>query len=94
MTTSLEQRREKYTRQPVPRRLGNLSSNLNRIATYSDGSFSKESILELIRESQHFAEWTIGDAPLEIALNLVEMQRDAKQWSDKLIDWMEATQAA
>ncbi len=94
MTTRFQQRREKYTRQPVPRRLGNLSSNLNRIATYSDGSFSKQSILELIRESQHFAEWTIGDAPLEIALNLVEMQRDAKQWSDKLIDWMEATQAA
>lgn len=33
-------RREKYMRQPLPRRLGNLASNLNRIATYSNGSFS------------------------------------------------------
>jgi hypothetical protein len=117
MITNYAQRREKYTRQSVPRRLGNLSSNLNRIATYSDGSFCKESIFELIRESQYFAEWTIADTPLEIILNLVEMQRqlarwkvhwdktwedpeqklrmqhDAKQWSDKLIDWMEAVQA-
>ncbi len=118
MTTNFEPRREKYLRQAVPRRLGNLASNLNRIATYSNGSFSKEGIFELIRESQYFAEWTIGAAPPEIALNLVEMQRqlarwkihwdktwddppqklqmqnDAKQWSDKLIDWMEAVQAA
>lgn len=116
--TNLESKREKYVRQPMPRRLGNLASNLNRIATYSNGSFSKEGILDLIRESQYFAEWTAADASLELTLSLVEMQRqlarwkihwdktwddparksqmqsDAKEWSDKLIGWMEKTQAA
>ena len=78
--TNIEQRREKYLRQPMPRRLGNLASNLNRIATYSDGSFSKESIFELIRESQYFAEWTAGDASLELTLSLVDMQRQLARW--------------
>lgn len=80
MTAKLEQRRASYLRQPMPRRLGNLASNLNRIATYSIGSFSKEGIFELIRESQHFAEWTAADAPLELTLNLVEMQRQLARW--------------
>jgi hypothetical protein len=80
MITGIEQRREKYLRQPMPRRLGNLASNLNRIATYSNGSFSKENIFDLIRESQYFAEWTAADAPLELKLNLVEMQRQLARW--------------
>jgi hypothetical protein len=84
MTAQFEQRREKYLHQPMPRRLGNLASNLNRIATYSDGSFSKEAIFELIRESQYFAEWTATDAPLELTLNLVGMQRQLARWK---INW-------
>ena len=80
MTAKFEQLRDNYLRQPMPRRLGNLASNLNRIATYSDGSFGKEGIFELIRESQHFAEWAAADAPLELILNLVEMQRQLARW--------------
>jgi hypothetical protein len=80
VTNNFEQRREKYLRQPIPRRLGNLASNLNRIATYSNGSFSKENIFELIRESQYFAEWTAADASLELTLSLVDMQRQLARW--------------
>jgi hypothetical protein len=89
MTNTFEQRREKYLRQPMPRRLGNLASNLNRIATYSNGSFSKENIFDLIRESQYFAEWTAADAPLELTLSLVEMQRQLARWK---LHWSEVWQ--
>jgi hypothetical protein len=80
MTANLEHRREKYLRQPMPRRLGNLASNLNRISSYSNGSFSKENIYELIRESQHFAEWTVEGASLELTLSIVDMQRQLAKW--------------
>lgn len=89
MIANLEQRREKYMRQPMPRRLGNLASNLNRIAMYSNGSFSKENIYELIRESQHFAEWTAADASLELTLSIVAMQRQLARWK---IHWNEVWQ--
>ncbi len=80
MIANFEQRREKYLRQPMPRRLGNLASNLNRIASYSNGSFSKENIFELIRESQHFAEWAASDASLELTLTIVDIQRQLARW--------------
>jgi hypothetical protein len=83
------QRREKYMRQPMPRRLGNLASNLNRIATYSDGSFSKESIFELVRESQYFAEWTAEGASLELTQSIVDMQRQLAKWK---LHWDEVWQ--
>lgn len=80
MIANYEQRREKYLRQPMPRRLGNLASNLNRIATYSNGSFSKDNIYELIRESQYFGEWTAENASLELTQQIVEMQRQLARW--------------
>jgi hypothetical protein len=89
MIANLEQGREKYLRQSMPRRLGNLASNLNRIATYSNGSFSKESIFELIRESQYFAEWTANDASLELTLSIVDMQRQLARWK---LHWDEVWQ--
>jgi hypothetical protein len=77
----LESRQERFMRHPQERRLGNLSTNLNRIALYSDQNADPEEIRYFIRETKYLTEWASIDASLEIQVQLAEIQRDLARWT-------------
>ena len=74
-------RQERFLRHAQPRQFGNLSTNLNRIALYTDQGATPDQILYFINESKHFTEWTALDANLEIQIELLEMQRQISRWT-------------
>jgi hypothetical protein len=79
-------RQERFMKHAQPRRLGNLSTNLNRIAAYAEAGSSATEILYFITESKHFAEWSALEADFETQVQLCEMQRAMAKWT---IHWQE-----
>ncbi len=69
--SSLNERKERFMRDPLPLRLGNLASSLNRIALIPTPAGRSE----IIAECWHYIEWTAADAEPEVAQDLVEIQR-------------------
>jgi hypothetical protein len=82
----LEARKERYLRDPLPVRLGNLASNLARISSIAIQPDLSEATRRLIRESKHFVEWAGKDADLQIQIVLIELQRQLARWQFK---WLE-----
>jgi hypothetical protein len=72
---------ERFMRHPQERRLGNLSTNLNRIALYSDQNADPEEIRYFIRETKYLTEWASIDASLEIQVQLAVIQRNLARWT-------------
>ena len=59
--------KERYLRDELPIRLGNLASNLARIKSRCQNVANGEIIESLLQESKLFIEWTAQDAEIEIA---------------------------
>ncbi|HKQ76209.1 MAG TPA: hypothetical protein VJ810_21120 [Blastocatellia bacterium] len=76
----LEARKERYLRDPLPVRLGNLASNLARIKSIATQPELSEATKRVIRESEHFVEWAGKDAELQVQIELVELQRHLARW--------------
>ncbi|MFH1407355.1 MAG: hypothetical protein ABIH01_05095 [Candidatus Omnitrophota bacterium] len=66
--------RNRYLKDPLPVRLGNLAANLARIASFSGSGKNREAIKSLMEESKFFIEWTANEASPEIQASLVELQ--------------------
>jgi len=72
--------KERYLRDELPIRLGNLASNLARIKSRCQNSANGELVEGLLQESKIFIEWTALDAEVEIAAELVELQVQLACW--------------
>jgi len=73
--------RARYLRDPVPVRLGNLASSLNRLSTSAPQPERDSTAQSMMRECMSFLEWVGPDADAEIQPELVEMQRLLARWS-------------
>lgn len=79
-------RRERYLRDPLPVRLGNLASNLSRIESLSNHSTMSEAASRVVDESVFFIEWTTSDADPPLLLELLELQGELSRWR---LEWNE-----
>lgn len=77
---NLEQKRERYLRDPLPVRLGGLAADLARIASSARHTLGNASVAEMIEESRYLIEWTAAEAEPEIAGELVDIQRMLTLW--------------
>ncbi|MBD1900907.1 hypothetical protein NDI44_04180 [Trichocoleus sp. DQ-A3] len=73
-------KQERYLRESVPTRLGELAANLARIRSFSNNDLNRDAVAHLIEESKFFIEWTAIDAGIDIAAELVELQVQLARW--------------
>jgi hypothetical protein len=85
----LEQLRERFLRDPLPRRLGGLAATLGRISSSARKSTDPNVVLGLLDEAKHLIEWTAAETEPETAAVLVRMQTMITLWQRA---WEEASQ--
>jgi hypothetical protein len=73
-------KRERYLREPVPNRLGELAANLARIASFCNNDLNCDAVASLIEESKFFIEWTAIAVQIDRAAELVELQVQLARW--------------
>lgn len=69
-----EKLRERFLRDPLPRRLGGLAATLGRISSSARKSTEPTIVANLLDEAKHLIEWTAADTPPETAAELVRIQ--------------------
>ena len=86
---NLDERRERYLRDPLPIRLGGLAANLARVSSISNNPANSLAAFSLIEESKYFIEWTAAESQIETAAELVNLQIKLALWERTLAaDWM------
>lgn len=76
----LKKMQSRYMRDEWPVRLGHLASNLLRLNHWIQMRRDAKAIVDLMRESAWFMEWTASDAPPHVAAELADMQREICLW--------------
>ncbi|MBI3922098.1 MAG: hypothetical protein HY318_11825 [Armatimonadetes bacterium] len=71
---------ERFMQDPVSVRLGNLASNLSRIASCLERPGLLDAALAVIDESKHFIEWTGPEATPDVQPELVRLQVELARW--------------
>jgi len=69
-----EMQRERFMRDPLPRRLGGLAATLGRISSSARKSSDPAVVSDLLYEARRLIEWTAGETDPEVAAELVRMQ--------------------
>jgi hypothetical protein len=69
-----ERLRERFMRDPLPRRLGGLAATLGRISSSARNSSDPAIISDLVEEARWLIEWTAGETEPEEAAELVRIQ--------------------
>ncbi|MDY7008147.1 MAG: hypothetical protein SWX82_30515 [Cyanobacteriota bacterium] len=72
--------KERYLRDEISIRLGNIASNLARIKSRCQSTANQEMVENLLKESEFFIEWTAPDTEVEIAAELVDLQVTLARW--------------
>jgi hypothetical protein len=72
--------RERYLRDPLPRRLGGLAATFGRISSSARKSADPVIVADLLDEARRLIEWTAGDTEPEIAAELVRIQTLLTLW--------------
>lgn len=85
-----EKLRERFLRDPLPRRLGGLAATLGRISSSARKSTDPTLVASLLDEAKHFIEWTTAETEPETAAELVRMQTLITLWQKA---WTEASQS-
>lgn len=85
----MEKLRERFLRDPLPRRLGGLAATLGRISSSARKSTDPNVVSNLLDEAKHLIEWTAADTEPETAAELVRMQTMITLWQRA---WTEASQ--
>lgn len=80
MMRDLTALKDRYMRDEVPVRLGNLASNLAHISTYAKTARHPDALRKLIDESRFFIEWTAAQVDAERAAQLVDLQIELCRW--------------
>ena len=75
-----EKLRQRFLRDPLPVRLGNLSATLGRISSSARASESSKLVADLLDEAKHLIEWTAAEAEAQSAAELVQIQRLIVLW--------------
>lgn len=70
----------RYLKDDLPVRLGGLSADLARIASFSLQPDNWKVVESLLEESKFFIEWTASEVPLEQKAFLVELQIQLAFW--------------
>jgi len=83
-----EKLRERFLRDPLPRRLGGLAATLGRLSSSARNSTDPNVVSSLLDEAKHLIEWTAADAEPETAAELVQMQILITLWQKA---WTEAS---
>lgn len=83
---NLDERRERYMRDPLPVRLGGLAANLARVSSISNNALNVEAAFGLMEESKHFIEWTAAESQIETAAELASLQIKIALWQRTLAD--------
>lgn len=78
--TNIEKIETRYMQDELPIRLGNLASNLARIASVSKNPDNWKVIDSLMEESKFFIEWNIKDSDYEQLILLSKIQRQLAFW--------------
>ena len=73
---------ERYLREDLPMRLGELAANLARIQSFSDHLDHREVVACLLEEGSFFIEWTMADAGSDLQPELLELQRQLADWQN------------
>lgn len=84
-----DRKKERFLRDTLPVRLAGIAADLARVASSARSPSGGESVLEMLEESQYFIEWTAAEADLEVAAELVDIQRGIAAWRGA---WQEACQ--
>lgn len=87
--TNKEKLRERFLRDPLPRRLGGLAATLGRISSSARKSTDPNMVSNLLDEAKHLIEWTAADTEPETAAELVRIQTMIVLWQRA---WTEASQ--
>lgn len=77
--------KERYLKDEIPLRLGNLASNLSRIKSRCISGSDRQLVESLLQESKFFIEWTAADTEVEVAAELVELQVILARWQYNLV---------
>ena len=84
-----EKLRERFLRDPLPRRLGGIAATLGRISSSARKSSDPVIVSNLLDEAKHLIEWTAAETSPETAAELVQMQIMISLWQHT---WSEASQ--
>lgn len=84
-----EHLRERFLRDPLPRRLGGLAATFGRISSSARKSTDPDVVSNLLDEAKHFIEWTAADLEPETAAELIRIQVMISLWQRA---WSEAGQ--
>jgi len=79
MTRDWASRRKRYERDVPAVQLGNLASNLSRLAWFARQSADTDVAL-VFRESKYFTEWAAPHCSVEQQALLAELQRQLADW--------------
>ena len=69
-----EKLRERFLRDPLPRRLGGLAATFGRISSSARKSSDPAVVSDQLDEARWLIEWTAGEADPEVAAELVRIQ--------------------
>jgi hypothetical protein len=85
--------RERYLRDPVPVRLGNLASNLARLKSFAQRPEMDAAAARVLAESRHFIDWTQAAAAPAVQAELRELQSLFVNWQSAWNEiWNDAEQ--
>ena len=84
-----EKLRERFMRDPLPRRLGGLAATFGRISSSARNSTDPNIVADLLDEAKHLIEWTAADTEPETASELVGIQTMISLWQRA---WDDASQ--
>ena len=80
MIPNKEKLRERFLRDPLPRRLGGLAATMGRISSAARESSDPRNVARLLEEAKYLIEWTAADTDPEVAAELVFMQTLVNLW--------------
>ena len=80
MLPNKEKLRQRFMRDPLPRRLGGLAATLGRVSSVARTASDPTNVMRLMEEAKYMIEWTAAETEPEIAAELVSMQRLINLW--------------
>ena len=80
MMANKEKMRERFMRDPLPRRLGGLAATLGRVSSVARKTTDATNVTRLMEEAKYMIEWTAAETEPEIAAELVSIQRLISLW--------------
>ncbi len=89
------QLKERFLRDGVPIRLGELASNLSRIKAFSCEETLQQAVEQMLQETRFFIEWTVNEVEANVAVELNELQAQLTQWQGDFSNiWANPSQRA